>query len=205
MEECRRRLVVAGVARYRDHRERNGRLDPADVVRTGQLSDRRLYVLRLRAIGQHRDRDAHRQPKDADGLRPERWPALHRSAAPRSVRMAVPPDHAMQRRRAAASRLRESSRTPWPSGCLRFKSRLRLGGVRGPHLGWIGSPPPVLHVAASHQHRDGQDDDGQDREQQGPAQTNFNHVPYPTRAMARPPMTTADVGVTRFTSPFALW
>jgi len=35
--------------------------------------------------------------------------------------------------------------------------------------------------------------------------TNFIQVPNPTRAMARPPMTTAEVGVIRFTSPLAAW
>src|SRR5829696_7206356 len=35
--------------------------------------------------------------------------------------------------------------------------------------------------------------------------TNFNQVPYPTRAMARPPITTADVGVTIATRPLPNW
>ena len=35
--------------------------------------------------------------------------------------------------------------------------------------------------------------------------TNLSHVPYGTRAMARPPMTTAEVGVMRLISPFPAW
>ena len=70
VEERRRWLVATGVARDRDHRERDGGLDATDVVGVRQLADGRLYVLGLRAIGQHRDRDAHRQPEHAHRVRP---------------------------------------------------------------------------------------------------------------------------------------
>ena len=58
---------------------------------------------------------------------------------------------------------------------------------------------------SSQEDRDGQDCDGQDREQEEDRPHEAEPGPVRTRAIARPPMTTADVGVTRFTSPFALW
>ena len=35
--------------------------------------------------------------------------------------------------------------------------------------------------------------------------TKRRYLPYGTRAMASPPITTAEVGVTRLSSPEALW
>ena len=35
--------------------------------------------------------------------------------------------------------------------------------------------------------------------------TNRNQTPYPTLAIASPPITTAEVGVTRLTKPLAAW
>ena len=92
VEEGRRRLVGMRVARDRDHGEGHGRLDAADVVGTGDLPDRRLDVLGLRTTGQHRHRDAHREPKDASGL----GRAAQGSRRPWSLRLARPQRAAAQ-------------------------------------------------------------------------------------------------------------
>ena len=60
--------------------------------------------------------------------------------------------------------------------------------------------------ARSDDRADGEDDDRENAEDRAASgHTKRRYLPYGTRAMARPPMTTADVGVTRFSRPDALW
>ena len=68
MEERRRRLVVARVARDRDHRERHGRLHPVDAERPRDLPDGALDRPGLGAVGQHPHGDPHREAQDPDRL-----------------------------------------------------------------------------------------------------------------------------------------